>query len=88
MEFYRQCPLRRVKDTHLKELEKCECLSSVITIAPVLNTEGEKMGTMGILLKIDDGVYVCICTVYTSILKKVIQHAFVYDSHFSTKKKI
>ena len=53
-----------------------------MTIAPVLNTERDKMGTMGILLKIDDGVYVCICTVYTSILEKVAQHAFVYDSHF------
>ena len=41
-----------------------------MTIAPVLNIEREKMSTMGILLKIDDGVYVCICTVYTEILEK------------------
>ena len=69
MGLYRQCPPRRVKDTHLKELEKCECVSSVMTIATVLITEIDKMGTIGILLKIDDGVYVCICTVYTEILK-------------------
>ena len=45
------------------------------------------MGAMGILLIIDDGVYVCICTVYSYVFKKVSQHAFVYDSHFSTKYK-
>ena len=51
-------------------VEKCEGVSSVMTIATVLNTEIDKMGTMGILLKIDDCVYVCICTIYTKILKK------------------
>ena len=39
-------------------LEKCECVSSVMTIAPELNIDREKMGAMGILLVIDDGVYV------------------------------
>ena len=43
------------------------------------------MGAMGILLVIDDGVYVCICTVYTYFFKEDTQHAFVYDGHFSTK---
>ena len=85
LELYRQCPPRRLKDTYLKELGKCECLSSLITIVPVLNTERDKMGTMVILLRIDDGFYVCICTVYTEILKKVTKHAFVYDSNSSKK---
>ena len=58
-----------------------------MTIASVLNIDREKMGAMGILLVIDDGVYVCICTVYYSIFKEVKQHTFVYDSHFSTKKQ-
>ena len=40
------------------------------------------------ILKIDDDVYVCICTIYSYILKQFTQHAFVYDSHFSTKEKI
>ena len=34
-----------------------------------------------------DGVYVCICTVYSNVLKNHTQHAFVYDSYFSTKVK-
>ena len=69
MELYRQFPPRRVKDAQLKELGKYECVSSVMTISSVLNTERYKMGTKVILLKIGNGVYVCICTVYTSILK-------------------
>ena len=70
MEFYRQCLPRRVKDTHLTELEKCECVSSVMTISPVLNIDREKMGDMGILLIIDGSVYVCICNVYSYVFKK------------------
>ena len=42
-----------------------------MTIAPVLNIERDKTGIMGILLNIDDGVYVCICTFSTAILKKL-----------------
>ena len=45
------------------------------------------MGAMGILMIIDDGVYVCICNVYSSVFKEITQHAFVYDSHFSTRNK-
>ena len=71
----------------MTELDKCECVSSVMAIAPVLNIDKEKMGAIGILLVIDDVVYVCICTIYSSVLKEVTQHAFVYDSNFPAKKK-
>ena len=76
-----------MKDTKIEDLEKCECVSSVMTIAPVLKIDQEKMGTMGILTRIDYGVYVCIYTVYSDVLKQHTQHAFVYDSYFSTKVK-
>ena len=33
-----------MKDTEIEELEKCECVSSVMNIAPVLNIEREKNG--------------------------------------------
>ena len=58
-----------------------------MTIAPVLNIDREKMGTLGILVKIDDTVYVCNCTVYSYVLKQFAQHTFFYDSSFSTKEK-
>ena len=44
------------------------------------------MGGMGILLIIHNGIYVCICSVYSSVFLKVTQHAFIYDSHFSERK--
>ena len=46
------------------------------------------MGSMGILMVIDDGVYVCMCTVYSYVFKEVTQHAFVYDSHFQQKRRM
>ena len=71
----------------MTELEKCECVSSITTISPVLNIDREKMGDVGILLIIDDGVYLFIFTVYSSVFKEVTPHSFVCDSHFSTKYK-
>ena len=71
-------------DTSIYELEKCECVSSVIKIEAVLHIEREKMGTLGILMRINDGVYVCICSVYSQILREFTQHSFVYDSYFMT----
>ena len=74
-------------DTTIEELDKCECVSSVMNIEPVLNIEIEQMGTLKILLRINDGVYVCICSIYSKVLKENTQHAFVYDSYFSIKLK-
>ena len=74
-------------ETTIEELDKCECVSSVINIAPVLSIERGKMGTLGILMRINDGVYVCICSIYSKILKLWTQHTFFYDSYFTTKVK-
>ena len=71
-------------ETAIFELEKCECVSSVIKVEAVLYIEREKISTLGILMIINDGVYVCICSVYSNILKQWTQHAFVYDSYFTT----
>ena len=83
-ELYRQCSPRRVMNTAMYELENCEYVSSVIKIEAVLDIEWEKMGTLEILMSINDGVYVCICSVYSIFLMKYTQHAFVYDSYFTT----
>ena len=53
----------------------------------MLDTKREKMGPLRILLRINDGVYVSICSVYSNILKQWTQHTFVYDSYFTTKVK-
>ena len=33
-------------------------------------------------MRINDGVYVCMCYVYSTISKEHTAHAFVYDSYF------
>ena len=77
-----------MKNTETKELGKCEFVSSVTTIVPVLNIEREQMGPLGILTRIDDDVYVYTCSVYSKVLKQHTKHTFVYDSYFSTEVKI
>ena len=42
MEFNRHFPPRRVKDRNRTELEKCDCVSSVMNIAPILGLDREK----------------------------------------------
>ena len=42
------------------------------------------MGTLGILMRINDGVYVSICSVYSTIIMEHTEHTFVYDSYFTT----
>ena len=73
--------------TTIDELVKCECASSVIKISPVLGIDNEKMGALGILMIINDGVNVCICSVYSKRVKLWTQHAFVYDGYFTTTVK-
>ena len=74
-------------DTTIEESDKCECVSSVIKIPPVFGIDNDKMGALGIVLIINDGVYACICSVYSNILKLWTQHAFVYDCYFTKKVK-
>ena len=42
LKFYRHCPPIRVNVINMTELEKCDCVSSVMTIAPLLNIDREK----------------------------------------------
>ena len=58
-----------------------------MTIESVMYVEIEPMVPMAILLRINDGVYVCICSVYSKVLKEHTQHTFFYDSYFSKKVK-
>ena len=71
--------------TTIEELDTCEFVSSVIKNLPMLGIERDKMGPLGNLIRINDDVYVCICSVYSKILKQWTQHAFVYDSYFTKK---
>ena len=72
-------------DTTIEELDICECVSSIIKIVPVLGIEREKIVPLGIQLRINDGAYVFVCSVYSNILKQWTQHTFFFDSYFMTK---
>ena len=71
-----------MNDTNTTELENCECVSSAMTVTPILTIERQKRGTLGILQVIGDSVFVCICKVLSDSTKTETPHAFVYDSHF------
>ena len=58
-----------MKDTNIRELEKCECVSSVMNITHILNKETQRMGVSGISQVVDDGVFVCTCRLYSDIFK-------------------
>ena len=57
-----------------------------MTITPIIKIEREKMGAMGILQVIDDGIFVCICRVYLGVFKNTSK-AFIYESYSAQLKK-
>ena len=66
----------------MTEFEKWYRESSIMTIAPLLYIDREKIGDMRILQELNDGVYVCTCRVYSDAFKNYTSHEFVYDSYF------
>ena len=81
-ELYRQCPPRRVKNSHISEIEKCACVTNVMKITPMSGIEELKWGAASILKTVNDGVYICICNVHNVKYDLWTKHAFVYDSHY------
>ena len=63
-ELYRQCPPRRVKNSHISEIEDYACVGNVMNITPVLGIEEVKWGAASILKTVIDGVYICVCNVH------------------------
>ena len=62
-EFYRQCPPRKVKDTNISEIKNNSCVRNVNNVNPVSGIEREPWGAACIMIKVNDGVYICICNV-------------------------
>ena len=63
LEFYNQCHPRRVKDTNTSNIEYYLCVRTVMNVTPVLKIERELWGANRILRKVNDGVYICSCSV-------------------------
>ena len=75
-----------VKETKMRELERSECINSVMTITHILNIDRKKWSALEILQLIDDVVFVCTCKVFSYINKTITSQAFVYDSNFHINK--
>ena len=75
-ELYRQFPPRRVKDSHISEIEDSECVRNVMNITPVSGIEEVKWGAASILKTVNDGVYICVCNVHNVKYNLWKNHAF------------
>ena len=87
LELYRQCPPRRVKNSHISEIEYSACVRNVMNITPVLGIEEVPWGAASILRIVNDGVYICVCNVHNVKYNCCKKHAFVYDSHYKPLHK-
>ena len=81
LELYRQCPPRRVNNSHIYEIEDSACVRNFMNITPVLGIEEVKWSAASILKIVNDGVYICVCNVHNVKYYLWTKHAFVYDGH-------
>ena len=84
LELYRHFPPRRVKDSHISEIENSSCVRNVMKVTPVLGIERVAWGAASILITVNDGVFICTCNVKSDEYNCWTKHAFVYDSHWKT----
>ena len=80
LEFYRQFPPIRVKDTKFSEIENTSCVRNVMRVSPVYGIEREPWGAARIMRKVNDGVYICTCNVKYDEYKCWEKHAFFYSN--------
>ena len=63
LELYKQFRPRRVKNSHISEIEDSACVRNVMNITPVSGIEEVAWGAASILKTVNDGVYICACNV-------------------------
>ena len=57
-ELYRQCPPRRVKNSHVSNIEDSSCVRNVMNVTPVLGINRVAWGADSIARRVNDGVYI------------------------------
>ena len=80
--LYRKCPPRKVKDKNISEIENTLCVRNVIKVTPVSGIEIEPLGAACIMIRVNDGVFICKCNVKYDEYNCWTKHVFVYESHF------
>ena len=78
-ELYRHFLPRRVKDSHISEIENDSCVRNVMKVTPLSGIERVAWGPASILKTENDGVYICTCNVQYVEYNCWTRHAFVYD---------
>ena len=86
-ELYRQCPPRRVKNSHISEIEDYACVRNVMNITPVFGIEEVPWGAASILRRVNSGVYICVCNVHNVKYDLWTKHELVYDSNYKPLHK-
>ena len=81
-ELYRQCPPRRVKNSHISDIENSSCVKNVMNVTPVSGIERVAWGAASIMRTVNDGVYICTYNVQSVEYNCWKKHAFFYSSHF------
>ena len=56
LELYIQCPPRRVKDSHISEIENSSCVRNFMNVIPVSGIYQVAWGAASILRTVNDGV--------------------------------
>ena len=82
LELYIQCPTRRVKNSHISEIENSPCVRNVMNVTSVLGINRVAWGAASILRRVNDVVLICTCNVQSVEYNCWTKHEFVYDSHF------
>ena len=66
----------------MSEIENTSCVRCVMKVTPLSGIEMQPWGADSILRIVNDGVYICTCSVRSDEYKCKKKHAFVFDSHF------
>ena len=82
LELYRQFPPRRVKNSHISEIENSSCVRNVMNVTPVSGIDRVPWGAAIILRTVNEGVYICPCNVKSVEYNLWTKHAFFYDSNY------
>ena len=82
LELCKHFPPRRVKDTNMSDIENTSCVRNIMRVTPVTGIKIEPWGASIIIIRVNDGVYICTRTVKYYEYKCWKKHAFVFDSHF------
>ena len=55
-----------MKDSNISEIENNSCVRNVMEVTPVSGIERVPWGAASIMIRVNDGVFICTCNVQSS----------------------